>query len=106
MLLVCGILCLESVTKRRPTLIPGIRIYDDDIISTDATESAALLHKIEMIDIYSNSWGPGDVGFEVDGPGILTSKALELGIQKVSFVNCLQDERIVSNTQNLVCSTR
>lgn len=100
------VLCLEPVTKKLRTLIPGIRIYDEDIISTDATESAALLHKIEMIDIYSNSWGPGDAGFEVQGPGILSAKALELGIQKVSLVNCLQNERIVSNTQNLICSTR
>lgn len=62
--------------------IAGIRVFDHGVRLTDATESAALLHKIDMIDIYSNSWGPGDVGFEVEGPGILTTRALELGIQK------------------------
>jgi len=53
-----------------------------DIKSTDATESLALLHKIEVIDIYSNSWGPGDMGWEVEGPGFLTSRTLELGIKQ------------------------
>ena len=36
-----------------------------------------------MIDIYSNSWGPGDMGWEVEGPGKLTGRALELGIKQV-----------------------
>ncbi|CAH3018431.1 unnamed protein product, partial [Porites evermanni] len=62
--------------------IAGIRLYDDNFESTDATESAALLHNINMIDIYSNSWGPGDMGWQVEGPGVLTSRAIELGIQK------------------------
>lgn len=39
-----------------------------------------------MIDIYSNSWGPGDLGWQVKGPGVLASKAIELGIQKVSLL--------------------
>lgn len=43
-----------------------------------------------MIDIYSNSWGPGDMGWQVEGPGVLTSRAIELGIQKVFIVKCLK----------------
>lgn len=62
--------------------ITGIRLFDDDIKSTDATESAALVHKLESIDIYSNSWGPGDMAWQIEGPGPLTSAALEKGIQK------------------------
>ena len=38
-----------------------------------------------MIDIYSNSWGPGDIGWQVQGPGVLAGKAIERGIQKVSI---------------------
>ena len=38
-----------------------------------------------MIDIYSNSWGPGDIGWQVQGPGVLAGKAIEHGIQKVSI---------------------
>lgn len=61
--------------------IAGLRLYDSDIGvgSTDATESYALLYKKDMIDIYSNSWGTGDGGWEVEGPGELTSRALEIG---------------------------
>ena len=63
----------------------GLRIYDKDIRSTDATESGAFSHRTDVIDIYSNSWGPGDIGWQVQGPGVLASKAIEHGIQKVSF---------------------
>ena len=63
----------------------GIRIFDDDIKSTDATESEALVHKLESIDIYSNSWGPGDMAWQIEGPGPLTSAALEKGIREVFY---------------------
>ena len=49
-----------------------------------------MVHKINMIDIYSNSWGPGDMGWQVEGPGVLTSRAIELGIQQVFIVKCLK----------------
>lgn len=62
--------------------IAGIRLYDDNFESTDATESAALVYKIKMVDIYSNSWGPGDMGWRVEGPGELTSEALNIGIKQ------------------------
>ena len=58
-------------------------MFDDDIKSTDATESAALVHKLENIDIYSNSWGPGDMAWQIEGPRPLTSAALEKGIKEV-----------------------
>ena len=66
----------------------GVRLFDDDIgvRSTDATESAALLDEIEMVDIYSNSWGPGDRGWKlVAGPGVLANQALKNGAKKVQF---------------------
>ena len=66
-----------------PFLCPQVFAFlVTDIKSTDATESLALLHKIEMIDIYSNSWRPWDMGWEVEGPGFLTSRTLELGIRQ------------------------
>lgn len=61
----------------------GLRIFDDDVRSTDAIESAALAYNRTVIHIYSNSWGPGNVGTEVEGPGVLTTKAIELGIKEV-----------------------
>ena len=63
--------------------MPGIRLYDDNLRSTDVTEAKALSYRRDVIDIYSNSWGPGDVGWEVEGPGPLTSEALKLGIKEV-----------------------
>lgn len=63
----------------------GIRIFDGKNKSTDATESAALVHKLKSIDIYSNSWGPGDMAWQIEGPGPLTSAALEKGIKQVFY---------------------
>ena len=68
----------------------GVRLFDEKIRvrSTDATESAALLHQIEKVDIYSNSWGPSDGGWLVAGPGVLTNQALKNGAEKVHFELC------------------
>jgi len=59
--------------------IASIRIYDDNIKSTDQLEARGLSHKKNLIDIYSNSWGPGDMGWQVEGPGPLLTKVLEQG---------------------------
>ena len=66
-------------------LAVGLRIFDQGIRSTDATESGAFSYRTDVIDIYSNSWGPGDIGWQVQGPGVLAGKAIEHGIQKVSI---------------------
>ena len=52
-------------------------------ILTDVTEVKALTHKNDIIDIYSNSWGPADLGFVVAGPDTLAKKAFEMGAKKV-----------------------
>ncbi|XP_073250740.1 furin-like isoform X1 [Porites lutea] len=62
--------------------IAGIRIYDDNVRSTDAGRASALSHELDKIDIYSNSWGPGDTATEVEGPETLTERAIERGIKK------------------------
>lgn len=62
--------------------VAGIRIHDNGAMSTDAAQSLGLVHKLDSIDIYSNSWGPGDIGWHVKGPGPLTEKALERGIKE------------------------
>ncbi|CAH3150856.1 unnamed protein product [Pocillopora meandrina] len=59
--------------------IAGVRLFGSGVSSTDAQQLSSLIHKLEYIDIYSNSWGPGNIGWEVKGPGPLASKALELG---------------------------
>lgn len=44
--------------------------------STDVTESQAMLHRNDIIQIKSNSWGPDDTGDVIEGPGTLTAEAL------------------------------
>ncbi|MDC0851427.1 S8 family serine peptidase, partial [Euryarchaeota archaeon] len=45
--------------------------------STDAMEASALSYYNNVIDIYSNSWGPIDDGETLSAPGALTLSALE-----------------------------
>lgn len=60
----------------------GIRLFFNKK-ATDADEAFALSYAKHHIDIYSNSWGPGDKGFEVVEPGHLTKLALEFGTKEV-----------------------
>ena len=50
---------------------------------TDMNEASSLTFANNIVDIYSNSWGPGDDGLTVDGPGMLTTMALEDGVTEV-----------------------
>ena len=58
-------------------------MYSDSIRSTDPLEAKALSFKNDLIDIYSNSWGPGDRAFEVKGPGPLLKEMLNNGTRLV-----------------------
>ena len=42
---------------------------------------------MDYIDVYSNSWGPVDYGYVVEGPGFLLEKTLATGTAKVSIAN-------------------
>jgi subtilisin family serine protease len=48
-------------------------------VTTDAMEAAALTHRLDAIDIYSNSWGGISNGQSISGPGPLTTAALSEG---------------------------
>jgi len=48
--------------------------------TTDTNEAAALTRSNDVIDIKSNSWGPSDLGTELDGPGPLTKAAMLEGV--------------------------
>ena len=63
--------------------LSGIQLYSDNIKSSDNTESKALRYQDNQIDIYSNSWGPGDMGWQVEGPGPKTTRALSNGTKLV-----------------------
>ena len=54
-------------------------------MATDETEAKALGFNRDYIDIYSNSWGPDDRGFEVKGPGKATKEKLKEGAREVNI---------------------
>ena len=65
-----------------PAPVPlGVRMLDGTV--TDSLEAQALSHALDVVDIYSASWGPNDDGKTLEGPGKLASAAFEKGIQKV-----------------------
>ena len=49
-------------------------------------------YKDSHIHIYSNSWGPNDFGFVVDGPGTLLAE---------TFSNGASEVRISAGNQNI-----
>ncbi len=53
--------------------LAGIRLISDPF--SDLRESEAATHKMQEIDIYSNSWGPPDDGVSIMGPGHLSRLA-------------------------------
>jgi subtilisin-like proprotein convertase family protein/endonuclease/exonuclease/phosphatase family metal-dependent hydrolase len=55
--------------------LAGIRLIS--AITTDQQEASGLTYKPQDIAIYSNSWGPDDDGFTLEGPGPLTLAALK-----------------------------
>lgn len=59
--------------------IASIRLYDTKNKPTEELEEKAFSHNNNLIDIYSNSWGPGDPGWRVQGPGPSSRKALKEG---------------------------
>ena len=64
-------------------LFAGLRILGEGL--TDLKEAGALSHGYDVISVYSNSWGPPDEGFRVEGPGHLVQRTFEAGTMKVSF---------------------
>eukprot|EP01134_Creolimax_fragrantissima_P000424 CFRG0424T1 len=59
--------------------VGGIRLIDGDI--TDLDEAHALNHALNIVDIYTNSWGPVDDGVKVEGPGMKAQEALQTGVR-------------------------
>eukprot|EP00049_Salpingoeca_infusionum_P006240 m.103631 g.103631 ORF g.103631 m.103631 type:complete len:792 (-) comp13245_c0_seq2:126-2501(-) len=57
--------------------IGGIRMLDGPVM--DTVEAASLSHGMDIIDIYSNSWGPSDDGKTFEEPGPLTQRSLVQG---------------------------
>lgn len=60
----------------------GVKLLDGP--TTDMLEAEALNHALDLVDVYSNSWGPTDDGKTLEGPGKLTLMALEKGVKEVN----------------------
>ena len=60
-------------------------MYNRNSKASHLREADALSFRSNFIDIYSNSWGPGDLGWLVKGPGPLLANALKKGILLVSM---------------------
>ena len=50
----------------------------------DVTEAQALSYQDDTVSVYSNSWGPSDNGYVVEGPGVLVQQTLSQAVVKVS----------------------
>ena len=57
--------------------------------SLDVQEASALGYKSDIIQIYSNSWGPIDDGRQVEGPGKAVQQTFENGVFLVSMASLL-----------------
>ena len=57
--------------------------FDLSSDTVDSEEASALGYLSDRIIIYSNSWGPSDYGFFVDGPESLTKTVFSNGAHTV-----------------------
>ena len=51
---------------------------------SDLNEARSLSYRRDIVDIYSNSWGPYDGAYTIGRPGWLTEMALQNGVREVS----------------------
>lgn len=60
--------------------VAGIRILSGKLLESD--EARALLHAMQINDIYSCSWGPSDDGKTIEGPPAIVKRAEVEGIEE------------------------
>ena len=75
----------------------GVVLLSDGGEVTDLQEAKAEGFQSSYVTIYSNSWGPPDDGFYVEGPASLLQSVLQTNTQKVG--------RHFSECSNLLFST-
>ena len=78
----------KSVLQHVLLSFAGIKMSVEE--STDVSEANALGFQGNYIDIYSNSWGPSDLGFIVQGPGHLAQMALQTAVREVGARDTMQ----------------
>jgi hypothetical protein len=52
---------------------------------SDRIEGESLAYALNLVDVFSASWGPNDNGEVVEGPGRLAQTALVKGVTKVEY---------------------
>ena len=75
---------LGTFFSSHPVFPSGIRLLGAG--QTDMAEARALSHDNDIIDIYSNSWGPPDFGFVAWGPGRMAERTFMEGVCKVYLI--------------------
>ena len=71
------------VTTLRVIFFTGVALLG---ATSDINEASSLTFENDIVDIYSNSWGPFDDGARVEGPGELTRLALQPGTDNVRIL--------------------
>ena len=74
--------CLQSLTYLSTIIQLGVALLG---ANSDMNEASSLTFENDIVDIYSNSWGPFDDGARVEGPGELTRLALQSGADNVKI---------------------
>ena len=74
--------CLQSLTSLSTIIQLGVALLG---ANSDMNEASSLTFENDIVDIYSNSWGPSDSGAIVQGPGELTRLALQSGADNVKI---------------------
>lgn len=62
----------------------GLRLISPG--ASDLLETKAFNYHFNDIHIYSNSWGPLDNGYTVEGPREFAARAIEIGALKASII--------------------
>ncbi|XP_052778133.1 furin-like protease kpc-1 [Mya arenaria] len=60
--------------------IAAVRLLDSYIGATSSMKALAITHKLDYVDIYSNSWGPSDDGENISPLSNVLEEALKTGV--------------------------
>lgn len=60
--------------------VSGLRFLSDNGITTDSMEATTFNYAMQTNDVYTNSWGPANTGYFMNGPGPLAKDALINGV--------------------------
>ncbi len=78
----CKLICTLAINYFSRTV--GLKL--DLANNTDDREARSLHYRRNYIQVYSNSWGPSDLGFIAEKPGVLLENTFEYGVKKVMLI--------------------